>query len=129
MLGASDIGGMMAMMPAFATDQAADLRATDTVSVERLRAGADRMVRDGANMIATTGSFGECHALLSKEFETLARETVDVVRRREPLDLFGLTINQLAKLNLGTDEAPRIFGEKNATKAIHAIERASAGVR
>ena len=44
---------------------------------------------------------------------------------REPLDLFELTtINQLAKLNLGTDEAPRIFGEKNATKAIHSIERA-----
>jgi DNA ligase (NAD+) len=43
---------------------------------------------------------------------------------REPLDLFELTIDQLAKLNLGTDEAPRVFGEKNATKAIQAIERA-----
>jgi DNA ligase (NAD+) len=44
---------------------------------------------------------------------------------REPLDLFELKLEQLAKLNLGTEEAPRIFGEKNATKAIHAIERAS----
>ncbi len=43
---------------------------------------------------------------------------------REPLDLFELKLEQLAKLNLGTEEAPRIFGEKNATKAIHAIERA-----
>jgi len=43
---------------------------------------------------------------------------------QEPLDLFGLKIEQLAKLNLGTEEAPRVFGEKNATKAIHAIERA-----
>src|ERR1700726_1723876 len=43
---------------------------------------------------------------------------------REPLDLFELKVDQLAKLNLGTDEAPRIFGEKNATKAIHAIDRA-----
>src|SRR5436853_3895654 len=43
---------------------------------------------------------------------------------REPLDLFELDVEQLAKLNLGTDEAPRIFGEKNATKAIQAIERA-----
>ena len=42
----------------------------------------------------------------------------------EPLDLFELKIDQLAKLNLGTDEAPRVFGEKNATKAIQAIERA-----
>jgi len=43
---------------------------------------------------------------------------------REPLDLFELKVDQLAKLNLGTEEAPRIFGEKNATKAINAIERA-----
>jgi DNA ligase (NAD+) len=43
---------------------------------------------------------------------------------REPLDLFELKVEQLAKLNLGTDEAPRVFGEKNATKAIQAIERA-----
>jgi DNA ligase (NAD+) len=43
---------------------------------------------------------------------------------REPLDLFELKTEQLAKLNLGTDEAPRVFGEKNATKAIQAIERA-----
>ena len=43
---------------------------------------------------------------------------------REPLDLFQLKVEQLAKLNLGTEENPRIFGEKNATKAIQAIERA-----
>ena len=43
---------------------------------------------------------------------------------REPLDLFELKVELLAKLNLGTEEAPRVFGEKNATKAINAIERA-----
>lgn len=43
---------------------------------------------------------------------------------REPLDLFELKVEQLAKLNLGTEEAPRVFGEKNATKAKNAIERA-----
>lgn len=43
---------------------------------------------------------------------------------REPLALFELKIGQLAKLNLGTEEALRVFGEKNATKAIQAIERA-----
>ena len=43
---------------------------------------------------------------------------------RDPLDLFELTVDQLAKLNLGTDESPRVFGEKNATKAIQAIDRA-----
>src|SRR5438477_2736582 len=43
---------------------------------------------------------------------------------REPLDLFELKLEQLAKLNLGNEEAPRIFGEKNATKAIESIGRA-----
>jgi len=43
---------------------------------------------------------------------------------REPLDLFELEVEQLAKLNLGSDEAPRVLGEKNATKAVQATERA-----
>src|SRR5881392_729121 len=43
---------------------------------------------------------------------------------REPLDLFELKLEQLAKLNLGTEEAPRIFGEKNARKAINTTDRA-----
>src|SRR5437667_535479 len=43
---------------------------------------------------------------------------------REPLDLFELKVENLAKLNLGTEENPRVFGEKIATEAIQAIERA-----
>jgi trans-o-hydroxybenzylidenepyruvate hydratase-aldolase len=93
MLAASDIGGLMAMMPAFAKDSAADLRATDTVSVERLRAGLDRMVRDGADVIATTGSFGECHTLLADEFRTLAHESAEVMRRRVPLFVGVTSVN------------------------------------
>lgn len=45
---------------------------------------------------------------------------------KEPLDLFDLKVEQLAKLNLGTDDEPRTFGEKNATKVIEALERAKA---
>jgi DNA ligase (NAD+) len=43
---------------------------------------------------------------------------------KEPLDLFELKTDQLAKLNLGTQDEPRIFGEKNAVKVIRALERA-----
>ncbi len=43
---------------------------------------------------------------------------------REPLDVFELKAGPLAILNLGTEENPRVFGEKNAAKAIHAIDRA-----
>jgi DNA ligase (NAD+) len=43
---------------------------------------------------------------------------------REPLDLFALKLEQLGKLNLGTDDEPRTFGEKNATKILDALQRA-----
>jgi DNA ligase (NAD+) len=43
---------------------------------------------------------------------------------KEPLDLFDLKLEQLGKLNLGTDEEPRVFGEKNATKILEALQRA-----
>ena len=43
---------------------------------------------------------------------------------RDPLDLFELKQEQLATLNLGTEENPRVFGAKNAAKAFAAIERA-----
>jgi dihydrodipicolinate synthase/N-acetylneuraminate lyase len=93
MLGANDVGGLMAMMPAFAKDDAANLLAVDTIDVAQLRSGVDRMVRDGANVISTTGSFGECHTLLADEFRTLAQETVDVVARRIPLFIGVTSVN------------------------------------
>jgi DNA ligase (NAD+) len=43
---------------------------------------------------------------------------------KDPLDLFDLKLEQLARLNLGTDEEPRVFGEKNAAKVLEALDRA-----
>jgi DNA ligase (NAD+) len=43
---------------------------------------------------------------------------------KEPLDLFDLKLEQLGKLNLGTDDEPRVFGEKNANKVLEALQRA-----
>ena len=45
---------------------------------------------------------------------------------KSPLDLFSLNEETLANLNLGTDEAPRRFGEKNAAKVISALDAARA---
>lgn len=42
----------------------------------------------------------------------------------DPLDVFTLKLDQLAALNLGTDEEPRVFGAKNAAKLIEAAVRA-----
>ena len=41
---------------------------------------------------------------------------------RDPLDLFDLRLEPLATLNLGTDDEPRVFSEKNARKVIDAIK-------
>jgi len=42
----------------------------------------------------------------------------------DPLDLFDLTLEKLAVLNLGTEEEPRTFGAKNAAKVLAALDRA-----
>ena len=93
MLSAKDVGGLMAMMPAFATDNAADIHATNTVDVAKLHKGVDRMVRDGANVMAAGGSFGEFHTLLPDEFEVLANETVAAVKKRIPVFVGTTSLN------------------------------------
>jgi hydratase-aldolase len=93
MLRALDLRGLMALMPAFATANAADVDATDTVDVDNLRAGVDRIIRDGADIIATTGSFGEFHTLLSEEFATLTHATVEAVNYRVPLFIGATGLN------------------------------------
>ncbi len=44
----------------------------------------------------------------------------------EPLDVFNLKLTELGALNLGTDEEPRVFGEKNAAKLIEAVQHSRA---
>ena len=58
--------------------------------------------------------------------EVVAEKLVESGMIREPLDLFDITAEQLAGLNLGTQEERRVFGEKNATKVVEALERAKA---
>lgn len=56
--------------------------------------------------------------------ETVAEALVRHGHCTTPLDLFDLTEPVLANLNLGTDESPRRFGEKNAAKVLAALEAA-----
>ena len=56
--------------------------------------------------------------------ETVAEALVRHGHCKTPLDLFELDEITLANLNLGTDEAPRRFGEKNAAKVVSALEDA-----
>ncbi|MGH7824047.1 MAG: dihydrodipicolinate synthase family protein [Candidatus Binatia bacterium] len=84
MVTAKDVQGVMAMMPAFSTQDAGDLNATSTIDVDNLRAGVDRMISDGVDIITATGSFGECYNLFWEEYKTLAVATVEAVRKRVP---------------------------------------------
>ena len=54
----------------------------------------------------------------------VAEKLVEKGLVKEPLDLFDLSKERLAMLNLGTDDEPRAFGEKNAVKVIEALEHA-----
>jgi DNA ligase (NAD+) len=56
--------------------------------------------------------------------DIVAEKLVERGLVKEPLDLFDLKLEQLGKLNLGTAEEPRTFGEKNATKILAALQRA-----
>lgn len=56
---------------------------------------------------------------------TVAEKLVERGLIQSPLDLFEIPGEILATLNLGTEESPRIFGEKNAAKIVQARERAA----
>ena len=86
-----ELRGICGMMPSFATADASDITATETVDVKSLQEGVDRVIKDdGVNLIATTGSFGQCYNLFWDEFKTLVRATIEVVDKRVPL-MLGVT--------------------------------------
>ncbi|MGH8046906.1 MAG: NAD-dependent DNA ligase LigA [Chthoniobacterales bacterium] len=55
--------------------------------------------------------------------DKVALKLVERKMVRTPLDLFDLQLADLAPLNLGTDEEPHTFGEKNAQKLLNALDR------
>ena len=87
---AKDLHGVMAMMPAFATPDAGDITATSTVDIENLADGVDRIIKDGVDVLTTTGSSGECYNLLFDEFKELAAATVETANHRVPV-MIGAT--------------------------------------
>lgn len=99
MLTAQDLQGTMAMMPAFATPDADQLDATATIDVDNLAAGVDRIIKDGINVISTTGSFGEFHTLLPDEFKTIVGASIDAVAGRVPLFIGCTSLNSRETVN------------------------------
>ena len=85
MLRAQDLKGVIAMMPAFTTKDGDSPQATHTIDTAALEASVDKIIRDGVDVIATMGSFGEFHTLLWEEQMTLIEATVSAVRKRVPV--------------------------------------------
>jgi DNA ligase (NAD+) len=78
-----------------------------------------------AQLVRRVEFFGQRSALdIEGVGGVVAEKLVERGLVKTPLDLFDLQLDTLAKLNLGTNEEPRIFGEKNATKVIEGIARA-----
>src|ERR1700755_1469005 len=91
MIRAQDLKGVVAMMPAFTTKDGDSPDAMDTVDTETLATSVDKMIGDGANAIATMGSFGEFHTLLWSENKKLIEAPIAAVRQRVPV-FIGCTI-------------------------------------
>jgi 4-(2-carboxyphenyl)-2-oxobut-3-enoate aldolase len=85
MVTSKDVQGVMAMMPSFSIKDAKELTSKNTIDVDNLKAGVDRIISDGIDVVTTTGSFGECYNLNWDEYKTLAAATVDAVKKRVPL--------------------------------------------
>jgi len=58
--------------------------------------------------------------------DIVASKLVELDLVKDPPDLYDVSLETLATLNLGTAEEPRVFGEKNATKVVAAREAARA---
>ena len=93
MLAATDVKGVMAMMPAFTTPDGGSIHAKNTIATDNLAAGVDRIIRDGIGVLTTTGSFGECHTLLLHEYQTIFDATVQAARQRVPVFLGCTSLN------------------------------------
>lgn len=85
MIRAQDLKGVVAMMPAFTTPDGGSPGALDTIDTKTLMESVDKMIKDGANAIATMGSFGEFHTLLWEEKKKLIEATISAVRQRVPV--------------------------------------------
>ena len=93
MLGPQDLAGVCAMMPAFTTNDGDRIDATMTVNTETLSTAVDRIIKDGVDIIATTGTFGEFYSLLWEEQKVLIKATVEAVQKRVPLFIGCTSLN------------------------------------
>jgi DNA ligase (NAD+) len=97
----------------------------DTVSDEEVAWRCQNIAGCPAQLTRRVEYFAQRKALdLESLGDIVAEKLVERGLVKEPLDLFDLKLEVLGKLNLGADDEPRTFGEKNATKILDALQRA-----
>ena len=77
-----ELKGVDAMMPPFTTQDSNDLRAKNTIDVDNLTAGLNRLIDDGVQVISTCSGSGEGWNMLWDEFKTQTRATLEAVNKR-----------------------------------------------
>ena len=90
MISASDLHGLIGMVPAFTTEDGWNPHAKNTVNVGELERALDRIIRDGMNIVAPMASSGECYTLLWDEFKLMTDTTIAVAKKRVPV-MIGCT--------------------------------------
>lgn len=85
MLGPSNLSGVCGMMPAFGTDDADTLTSKDTISLDRLADGLEKIVNAGVDSIVTTVTSGEFYTLFPEEQDKLIGAAVEQIDGRIPV--------------------------------------------
>lgn len=89
----SDFRGMLGIVPSPATPDAESWRAQNTVALDETEKMTRLVVDAGIDMIATTGTFGECATLTEPELNDLVSCVVQTVAGRRPVFAGITTLN------------------------------------
>src|SRR5262249_11859480 len=84
MIGAQDLGAVVAIMPTPAKEGADRPDAVDTVNLDETAHLAERLIRDGATAFMALGTMGECATLAQKDYEAFVDCLLTTVRGRVP---------------------------------------------
>jgi len=99
MLSASDLKGVLGILPTPAKDGADRIDATNTVDLDETARVVQQLIRDGISGIIALGTMGECSTLTQQEYEAFVDCLLSTAKRRIPT-FIGTTA-------LGTHEVVR----------------------
>ena len=120
-----DLGGASSMSPKLKPESQGLAELVPPTADEEVAWRCQNIAGCPAQLTRRVEYFAQRKALdLESLGDIVAEKLVERGLVKEPLDLFDLKLEVLGKLNLGTDEEPRTFGEKNATKILDALQRA-----